>query len=297
MATTNKGLTQPPIGSPNWAPPLNDDFGDIDQAFGGVTSINVTGVTATPVVLTLDQYQSLTIKFSGTLTANVTYQLPAGVGGRWVVQNNTTGAFTITMASLGGGATFGATSGYTNFISDGTNCYGKFGGTPTGIIAIWSGSVGTIPTGWLLCDGTNGTIDLRNKFVVGAGATYAVGDTGGADTVTLSVAQMPSHTHTVAGTTAADGIHTHFVNDPGHSHTYTTMYFLTAGAAGGGPANTAGSRTTAVATSTTASATGVSIVTGGAHVHSLSGTTTSIGSGSAHENRPPYFALCYIQKI
>jgi microcystin-dependent protein len=296
MATTNKGLTQPPIGSPNWAPPLNDDFGDIDQAFGGVTSINVTGVTATPVVMTLDQYQSLTIKFSGTLTANVTYQLPAGVGGRWVVQNNTTGAFSITMASLGGGPTFAATAGYTNFISDGTGCYGRFGGTPTGIIAIWSGSVATIPTGWLLCDGTNGTLNLRDKFIVGAGSTYAVGDTGGVDTVTLSVAQMPSHTHTVAGTTAADGIHTHFVNDPSHAHGIQQLW-LNGGADAGSPGVSGAGSASGFTATTVSSGTGISIVTGGAHQHSYSGTTTSIGGGTAHENRPPYFALCYIQKI
>tara|TARA_R110000868_G_scaffold275101_2_gene534798 strand:- start:527 stop:1411 length:885 start_codon:yes stop_codon:yes gene_type:complete len=294
MATTNKGLTQPLIGSSGWGLPLNEDYGDIDQAFGGVTSINVTGVTATPVVLTLDQYQSLTIKFSGTLTANVTYQIPAGVGGRWIVQNNTTGSFSITMASLGGGTTFPAVAGYTNFIADGTNCVGSFGGTPTGIIAIWSGSVATIPIGWLLCDGTNGTLDLRDKFIVGAGSTYAVGATGGVDTVTLSVAQMPSHTHTVAGTTAADGIHTHTVSDPSHAHGYSII--VNGGGASSGGASTAGANTP-FSTPTGASGTGISIVAGGAHQHSISGTTTSIGSGNSHENRPPYYALCYISKI
>lgn len=50
---------------------------------------------------------------------------------------------------------------------------------PTGIITLWYGSIINIPAGWLLCDGNNGTPDLRNKFVVGAGNTYAVGATGG----------------------------------------------------------------------------------------------------------------------
>lgn len=295
MATINKGLTQPPIDSAGWGLPLNEDYSIIDSAFGGVTTINVTGVTATPVVLTLAQYQRLTIKFTGTLTANVTYQFPAGVGGRWIVQNNTTGAFTITMASLGGGATFRATAGYTNFISDGTSLYGSFGGTPTGIIAIWSGSQASIPTGWLLCDGTNGTLDLRNKFIVGAGSTYNVGDTGGVDTVTLSVAQMPSHTHTVAGTTAAGGVHSHSVNDPTHSHSYSIV--VNGGGATSSPGVPGAGNNVGVAQNTGASVTGISIVAGGAHQHSISGTTTSIGSGTAHENRPPYYALCYISKI
>lgn len=295
MATINKGLTQPPIDSAGWGLPLNEDYGIIDNAFGGVTSINVTGVTATPVVLTLAQYQSLTIKFTGTLTANVTYQFPAGVGGRWIVQNNATGAFTITMASLGGGATFRATAGYTNFISDGTSLYGSFGGTPTGIIAIWSGSVATIPTGWRLCDGTLGTLDLRNKFIVGAGSTYNVGDTGGVDTVTLSVTQMPSHTHTVAGTTAAAGVHSHTVSDPTHAHGINVMTLAAGGATS--PGAPGAGATTPIATNTSTNGTGISIVAGGAHQHSLSGTTSSIGGGTSHENRPPYFALCYISKI
>lgn len=295
MATTNKGLTQPPIGSSGWGLPLNEDFGYIDEAFGGVTSINVTGVTATPVVLTMAQFRSLTIKFSGTLTANVTYQIPAGVGGRWVIQNNTTGAFSITMASLGGGPTFAATAGYTNFMSDGAGCYGRFGGTPTGIIAIWSGSAASIPTGWLLCDGTNGTLNLRDKFIVGAGSTYAVGDTGGVDTVTLSVAQMPSHTHTVAGTTDSQGTHSHFVNDPSHAHLYNAPTLNAGGSFGG--ISGAGFTSLNLTQLSSFSGTGISIVAAGSHTHTYSGTTTSIGGSTGHENRPPYYALCYIVKI
>ena len=63
---------------------------------------------------------------------------------------------------------------------------------PTGCILIWSGSAGSIPSGFQLCDGTNGTPDLRNSFVLGAGNNYVVGQTGGsADSV------LPSHTHTL----------------------------------------------------------------------------------------------------
>ena len=50
---------------------------------------------------------------------------------------------------------------------------------PAGIIVLWFGSIGTIPAGWILCDGNNGTPNLKNKFVVGAGDTYAVDETGG----------------------------------------------------------------------------------------------------------------------
>lgn len=67
---------------------------------------------------------------------------------------------------------------------------------PTGVIVMWSGSIGSIPAGWHLCDGTNGTPDLRNRFIVGAGSEYSVGATGGAKEVTLTVEQMPNHKHT-----------------------------------------------------------------------------------------------------
>jgi len=70
------------------------------------------------------------------------------------------------------------------------------GGIPSGIIVIWWGSIGSIPEGWALCDGTNGTPDLRDRFIVGAGSSYNVGDTGGEAFHTLTINEMPSHTHT-----------------------------------------------------------------------------------------------------
>jgi len=65
-----------------------------------------------------------------------------------------------------------------------------------GIICLWSGAIVDIPSGWQLCDGTNGTPDLRNRFVIGAGDTYAVNDTGGAAT----------HTHTFTSDAHDHGI-------------------------------------------------------------------------------------------
>jgi hypothetical protein len=120
-STTNKGLDLPALNDPNWNVPLNGNFGIIDAALGGVTSINVTGVGTSPVTLTDVQYQNLIIKFSGTLTANVNYRVPSGVGGQWVVQNATTGAFTVTMSSGGGGTSAVVSAGFSNIASDGTN--------------------------------------------------------------------------------------------------------------------------------------------------------------------------------
>ena len=64
---------------------------------------------------------------------------------------------------------------------------------PVGMIVMWSGS--SVPTGWALCDGTNGTPDLRDRFIVGSGSGYSIGDKGGASYVTLTTAQMPIHSH------------------------------------------------------------------------------------------------------
>ena len=122
--TTNKSIEKPANGDyvNDWNVPVNADWDIIDQAFGGQTSLNVTGVTSTPVNLTATQYRSLILSLSGTLTANVTYTIPSGVGGQWVVSNNTSGSYTVTISSLGGGSTTTIGQGSITLIaSDGTN--------------------------------------------------------------------------------------------------------------------------------------------------------------------------------
>jgi microcystin-dependent protein len=85
-----------------------------------------------------------------------------------------------------------------NFLTtDGTNVSWQevSTGVPSGVITMWSGTTSDIPSGWTLCDGTDSTPDLTDRFVVGAGGQYSAGDTGGSDTVQLSESEMPSHTH------------------------------------------------------------------------------------------------------
>jgi len=80
-------------------------------------------------------------------------------------------------------------------------------GVPSGIIAIWSGSIGTIPSGWVLCDGNNGTSNLQGLFIVGAGSTSpaAVGGMGllnpggPSGDSSAGVGLGPSHNHTIIG--------------------------------------------------------------------------------------------------
>lgn len=72
-------------------------------------------------------------------------------------------------------------------------------GFPSGGIIIWSGASDAVPSGWALCDGANGTPDLRDRFVVGAGSTYAVGAKGGEAVHTLTENEMPRHRHDLPG--------------------------------------------------------------------------------------------------
>ena len=124
MTTSNKALSQPANGSAAWDVPLNANFGIIDAALGSTTSINITGISTTPVTLTATQYQSLIIKFTGTLSNNVRYNLPSGVGGQWTVYNNTSGAYSVTIGSLGGGTTIAVTQSTKAILaSDGTNVF------------------------------------------------------------------------------------------------------------------------------------------------------------------------------
>lgn len=70
---------------------------------------------------------------------------------------------------------------------------------PTGTVLSWSGSIENIPKGWALCDGQNGTPDLRGKFIIGASEDYAIGSTGGEATHTLTIEELPAHAHTFGG--------------------------------------------------------------------------------------------------
>ncbi len=123
--TTNKTLEKPGNGDyvDTWNVPVNGDMDIIDQAFGGVTSLNATSGSAT---LTASQYRSLTLLISGAISAGVTYTIPSGVGGQWIVRNTTTdatgGPWTVTIASAGGGATVTASRSANILVfSDGTN--------------------------------------------------------------------------------------------------------------------------------------------------------------------------------
>lgn len=122
--TTNKVLIKPANGDDvdTWDVPVNNDWDYVDAAFGGNTAINVTGVGAGPTALSTSQYRPPILLFSGVLSNNVNYQIPSGKGGLWVVNNATTGSFSLTISSGGGGTSVVCPQGYiVQVYSDGTN--------------------------------------------------------------------------------------------------------------------------------------------------------------------------------
>lgn len=155
---------------------------------------------------------------------------------------------------------------------------GQVSDFPIGGIIIWSGAQTAIPSGWHLCDGTSGTPDLRNRFIVGAGSEYKVGDTGGSKQVTLTVEQLAEHKHDSNLYTSSAGSHSHTINNynVGGGSKYTDNF---------------------VTSSNNGTFDEITTDTAGSHSHSINGTLSPAGGSQPHENRPPYYALCYIMKI
>lgn len=128
-------------------------------------------------------------------------------------------------------------------------------GIPSGGIIMWSGNV--IPSGWLLCDGTEGTPDLRDRFVLGWGSRN-IGDVGGEEMHTLKVSELPSHSH-IAGALKV---------------TINTIDGEVKSSTGLSSGSYAGE---------------------GRDI-SVTGMTEYTGSGVAHNNMPPYYVLAFIMK-
>jgi microcystin-dependent protein len=140
-----------------------------------------------------------------------------------------------------------------------------------GMIMMWSGTIATIPSGWLLCNGSNSTPDLRNRFIVGA-----FSDTAGVAYTTITGA----NTQTGGSKDAIVVSHTHTLTDPGHNHTTSVANQGAVNGSVSGGGSIAVPTTTAITSST--STTGI--------------TVTTAGSSGTDQNLPPYYALAFIMK-
>jgi microcystin-dependent protein len=284
-------------------------------------------------VVTVDAQGRITFAANATpsiATTQLTGTLAVSSGGTGATSSTGTGSTVLSASPTFTGAPLAPTAAVTTDNTQIATTAFVRDIIPAGVILLWSGSVASIPTGWVLCNGANSTPDLRDRFVVGAGSSYAVNATGGANTVTLDATMIPSHTHslsasgttsgqsaghthTFSGTTSGQSVshtHTATVTDPEHAHTY----FRPVASNAANPPGSSGSQASSATTST--AATGITVSNGNAsadHTHTYSGTTSAVsgdhthtvtvtgtsggtGGGLAHENRPPYFALAYIMK-
>ena len=162
-------------------------------------------------------------------------------------------------------------------------------GIPSGAIIIWSGAANTIPSGWYLCDGSNGTPNLKDRFVIGAGNSYAVDATGGSKDATLV-----SHSHTINN-------HTHSFSGSGsntHAHNIFSTNIDDHNDSARRIQNGRNDRTSLYPSNTnfnTDNAT-ISISISGTTGNPNDRGTDSQGSSATNANLPPYYALCYIMK-
>lgn len=284
------------------------DGSKLDELYGGSNTLKNTvnianGVTATTQAASDNSTKLATTAFVGTAVSNLVDSSPGALNTlnelaaainddasfSTTVNNNiatkmplTGGTFTGTVTSqkiqpandsqfdLGTNTVRYANVYADNFVGSGANLTG-IESFVTGMILLWSGSTGSIPSGFVLCNGSNSTPDLRDRFVVGAGNTYSVGATGGSNTGTDTVNISGSDTVsiTVSGTAEA---YTGYSENSTHFANYwnslrTIQYNYSRGKI-----------------SLPFSGTGTDTV-------NISGSdTVSI------DNRPPYYALCYIMK-
>jgi len=225
-------------------------------------------------------------------TADITGTLAVANGGTGVTSSTGSGSVVLSASPTFTGTPLAPTAAYgTSTTQLATTAFVQ-ASLPSGVIVMWSGSIASIPGGWLLCNGSSGTPDLRDRFIVGAGSTYGVAATGGSANATLV-----SHTHTATSTSTftgtALGTHTHSITDPGHTHVQGIYGSIGSGIPGStviyGTGQTSNSATTGVSVVAASAGTPAGTV-------STSTSNSTEGSSATNANLPPYYALAYIMK-
>ena len=287
---------------------------------GATTDVVITGDLRVTGVATFGSSSTTIDGGANTIRVGTALTLGHTQGLQFHTQNIHSEGFEVNNINATGIVTAISYSGITtSMISDYGGGLGGGGDSfPTGGIILWSGAANAIPTGWVLCDGQNSTPDLRNRFVVGAGDSYAVDATGGSADATLvshthgsgnlGTGNAGSHSH--SGNTNNTGDHSHSgnTNNTGsHAHRWGTDDSDGASGAGNPDANGGqswkawtddqGSHSHNVNTNNSGSHShNINTNNTGDHSHNVSGDTASSGSSATGANLPPYYALCYIMK-
>lgn len=315
--TPSLRLTQQEIGSNEntWGNVLNEQvIGLIDTAISGRQTINVTtgsNITLTTNNGSADQSRAMTLFLTGTPSSNIDVLLPT-VSKVYVVELDISGSNTVTLRTPGNtGVTFRSNpvASAHIIVCNGVETYEI--SEPQGKISMWSGTIATIPGGHVLCNGANGTPDLRDRFIVGArqdqsnqsrtNITGTLTKTGGATT----------------GTTGEGGDHNHSGNTGGHALTVSQLpahrHLQVANIVvtpGGG--ETLSSTNSPVRQSWLGDNFAYTLVGDPSNPEPTRGRTSSVGSNATHSHNismsgththpipdilPPYYALAYIMRV
>jgi hypothetical protein len=187
MTTTNKGFDQPAYNSNvnTWGTgPLNSNFGLIDIAFGGSTLLNATGLGGTTVALTQTQCRPASLVVSGSPGGIVTYTVPAGVGGQWIVRNGVADGYAIRIQSVSGGTYVSISAGDNLEVS----CDGSASGMVRNTTAVTNAA------------GSNTQIQYNNAGAMAGSANLTF------DGTTLSITGLNNSGSTVLGDAAGDAL-------------------------------------------------------------------------------------------
>lgn len=188
--TANKRIEQPGFNDfvDTWDVPVNNDWAIIDLALGGSVSINTTGLSGNQTLSTA-QYQPLKIVLTGTPTAAINYRVPSGVGGIWVLRNDTSGGQTVTIDSIAGGSAITIPAGQNTLVTCDGTASGMFLAVNTAPAAAGSSTQVQYNNGGILAGSANFVFNGTTVTVTGLSVTGAtvLGDASG-DTVTINAA-------------------------------------------------------------------------------------------------------------